>query len=278
MLPFFLKKHMRIIGIDESGISNQHNNIIKKIQNNQLINTFSNWYLGFLIIERLDYINLIKELTILKKKFFNGETPHLHATELFSKNGSFYKYAKNDVSKFIEEILLLLTKTNFNFYIAKIEEKSHYNKYLLKSLDPYILSISYFVEKYIYDFTSDNTVFILENRSPIRINANKTKISGCDVTTYNKFNTTVNNVLREKKRTFKYLMQFTSKKDKMIVRKTIIEITDLILFIKSRKMENSIKSFDKLNQKINVLNFHEILKKTKMKHNCKQGYDKIIIK
>jgi len=105
----------------------------------------------------------------LKKKLFGTETIIFHTADISRNRNSFEKLKE---TKFRETFNLslreLLEKMEFEIVAAAIHKQKHFEKYGIAAVDPYLLSLEFLVERFIFSLDShkDKGTIIAESRSP----------------------------------------------------------------------------------------------------------------
>lgn len=149
------------IGIDESGITNNH---LQKVYKSKLNKAFNkNETLNFItlvLINRstFDYLNFkIKQFKI---RYFKTEQFVFHSYEFFNFKLRYDKKYQIYIHKFLN----LLELQNFKIYQIKIDIISLYNKYQEKTIDPYFNAIKFLFNKLLIDNFLFNSQIFIETR------------------------------------------------------------------------------------------------------------------
>lgn len=149
------------IGIDESGITNNHIQRIYKskyridFSKNEILN-----FITLILFEKstFDYLNLlIKELKI---KYFQTEYFIFHSYEFFNFKIRYDKNCKIYIYKFLN----LLELYHFKTYQIRVDINSLYKKYQEKTIDPYFYGIKIFLDQLILNKLLLNSKFFVETR------------------------------------------------------------------------------------------------------------------
>lgn len=231
------------IGIDESGITNNH---LQKVYKSKLKKNFTkNETLNFITLvlinkSTFDYLNFkIKQFKI---RYFKTEKFVFHSYEFFNFK---LKYDKN-YQIYIHKFLNLLELQNFKIYQIKIDIISLYNKYQEKTIDPYFNSIRFLFNKLLIDNFFFNSQIFIETRGQYLDN-NLLNLFKLNFKSFHQF------ILFQKN------INFIDKKNKEHY--VIIEIADLISYLE-RWFNFHQKPFMKKNFYIDQIYFNNYLIKS----------------
>ncbi|BDV02203.1 MAG: hypothetical protein HPAVJP_0920 [Candidatus Hepatoplasma vulgare] len=137
-----------ICGVDESGITNNHNNLLKKILNNYELKENQKFSLiTMILIKEDEYSYFKKELKILKINLLKNKKIKLHTSDFLNKRNLFLNYEISELKEFLFSFLNIIENLNFKIYQVFIDKESHLKKYKEKSIDPYFLASKYFINK-----------------------------------------------------------------------------------------------------------------------------------
>lgn len=149
---------MKILFIDESG---DHN--LEKIDKQYPV-----FVLAGVIFDN-DYYNKTAREAIkkLKLKIFGTDNIILHTADIYrNKNG--FESLKNEKTrkKFLESMFAVLNLLNFEIVATGIQKKKHLLRYGLAAVDPYLLSLEFLVERFIFslDDCGEKGIIIAESR------------------------------------------------------------------------------------------------------------------
>jgi hypothetical protein len=149
---------MKTLFIDESG---DHN--LEKIDKQYPV-----FVLAGVIFDN-DYYNKTAKEKIKKFKLKNFGTDKiiLHTADIYrNKNGFEALKDKKTRNKFFESMFSLLNSLNFEIVASGIQKKKHLMRYGIAAVDPYLLSLEFVVERFIFslDDCREKGVIIAESR------------------------------------------------------------------------------------------------------------------
>lgn len=155
-----------ICGIDESGITNNHHNLLKKFLNNYELKENQKFSLiTMILIRENEYFYFKKELKTLKLNLLKNKKIKLHTSDFLNKRNLFSNYEIKELKDFLFSFLNMIENLNFKIYQVFIDKESHLKKYKEKSIDPYFLASKYFINK-IYKLKLNAPIdLIFESRS-----------------------------------------------------------------------------------------------------------------
>jgi hypothetical protein len=146
--------------LDESG---DHN--LEKIDGQYPV-----FALAGVIFDNLYYSkNAVPLVNKLKKKLFGRENIIFHTADISRNRNGFEKLKEAKFRGiFNTNLYKLLEMLEFEIVAAAIHKQKHFDKYGIAAVDPYLLSLEFLVERFIFSLDSrkDLGTIIAESRSP----------------------------------------------------------------------------------------------------------------
>lgn len=103
------------------------------------------------LIEKDEYERLVKQIDTFKQTFFKTTEVVLHSREIRKCEGAFQILFDIDLKKkFYEELNRIIEDANFTIVSTGIEKKKHIEKYGRSAANPYMISLSYILERLIF--------------------------------------------------------------------------------------------------------------------------------
>ena len=139
---------MKILFLDESG---DHN--LEKIDKQYPI-----FILAGVIFDYEYYGKTAKEkIKKFKSRLFGTEKIILHTADIYRNKKGFEKIKDPKFrKKFYESLDSLIEMLKFEIVASAIHKKKHLSKYGISALDPYLLSLEFVVERFIFSLDNDN--------------------------------------------------------------------------------------------------------------------------
>ena len=151
---------MKILFLDEAG---DHNLLV-------VDKDYPIFVLGGCIIDEKEHEEKAKPLiSEFKKKLFGAGTLILHFRDYARSINGFEKMRLKDFRhEFYSSLANVLHKIDFSLLACLIDKKNHLEKYDLRAVDPYLLSLEVLVEKFTIYLreNNDSGVVIAESRNP----------------------------------------------------------------------------------------------------------------
>ncbi len=149
---------MKILFLDESG---DHN--MEKIDSKYPV-----FVLAGVIFESEYYTKNAKQrIGKFKKKLFENEKIILHTADIY-RNRNGFEELKNPKfrEKFYFELNKLIDDLNFNIIASGIHKNKHFARYGISAVDPYLLSLEFIVERFIFslDECGEKGIIVAESR------------------------------------------------------------------------------------------------------------------
>lgn len=151
---------MKIMFLDESG---DHN--LEKIDSQYPI-----FVLAGAVFEMDYYLKKVKkEIKKAKKDLFGKKKVILHTADIYRNRNGFEELKDEKFrKKFYKRINKLIDDLSFEIIVAAIAKKKHWEKYGISAIDPYLLSLEFLVERFIFslDETDKKGLIVAESRNP----------------------------------------------------------------------------------------------------------------
>lgn len=149
---------MKILFIDESG---DHN--LEKIDSQYPIFVLAGVIFGY------EYYNKIAKEKIkkFKIKVFESDKIILHTADIYrNKKGFEVLKDKKFRDKFFNQEIALIKSLDFEIVAAAIQKKKHLLRYGIAAVDPYLLSLEFLVERFIFslDNHKEKGIIVAESR------------------------------------------------------------------------------------------------------------------
>lgn len=178
---------MKLMFLDESG---DHNLDPDKIDPTYPIFVLC----GCIFEEKYYQEEVIKKFNQFKKDFFDSEDVILHLREMTrptkTKIKGFYKFSDQEFrNKFYQELTKFIDQIEFTLVACVIKKQSHFEKYGVAALDPYLLSFDNLLSVFMLEIKKgDQGKIIAERRNSILDNQLElawlnTKINGTEIST-----------------------------------------------------------------------------------------------
>lgn len=149
---------MKTLFIDESG-----DHSLEKIDKQYPV-----FILAGVIFDNDYYNKTAKEkIKKFKLKFFGTDKVILHTADIYRNKKGFESLAsKNIRNKFFKDLYSLLNSLNFEIIAAGIQKRKHLLRYGIAAVDPYLLSLEFVVERFIFalDDCNEKGIIIAESR------------------------------------------------------------------------------------------------------------------
>ncbi|MDQ5921386.1 MAG: hypothetical protein QG673_1444 [Pseudomonadota bacterium] len=147
-----------IVYVDESG-DHSLKNVNKE---------YPLFVLAFCIFNKEEYLNLIKEITKLKFKYFGHDKVVFHENDIRRKNGDFKIFNTQTQETFMREYWEIINKAKFTIIATVIKKLLLKEKYIIPD-NPYNLSMKFCLERLNYflkehDENNNTTHVIVEQR------------------------------------------------------------------------------------------------------------------
>ena len=115
---------------------------------------------------------VVDEMQKFKLKLFKKDDLVLHTLD-FTRNKRGFELMSDQGFRqmFIRELESLIDRLNFKIVACVIKKQEHLKKYGLSALDPYMLSLSLVVERFIFECGAAGGSIVVEGRSPTLDNA-----------------------------------------------------------------------------------------------------------
>lgn len=113
---------------------------------------FPLFLLSGVFISEEEYSILRKEINDFKNKFFKTTEVILHSRDIRKVEGPFQILFNLEIKKhFYEDINRILGNTNYKIFGAGIDKRKHIEKYGKTAHDPYSTSLSFLIERLIFE-------------------------------------------------------------------------------------------------------------------------------
>jgi hypothetical protein len=161
LLSLRANKFMKILFLDESG---DHN-----------LEIIDRQYPIFVLVGVIfdyDYYNKTAKDKIKKFKLrlFDSNKIILHTADIYRNKKGFESIKNpNFRKKFYENLNSLIETLKFEIVAAAIHKKKHLSKYGISALDPYLLSLEFVIERFIFSLDDDNKqgIVVAESRGKL---------------------------------------------------------------------------------------------------------------
>jgi hypothetical protein len=111
-------------------------------------------------------------LNEFKKRLFGRRDIILHTVDFTRNQGGFEAMASHDFrARFFAELRTSIMALDFKVVACVVRKQDHFNKYGLKAIDPYLLSLSILIERFIFECGSRGGSVIAEARDATLNNA-----------------------------------------------------------------------------------------------------------
>jgi uncharacterized protein DUF3800 len=127
---------------------------------------------GVLMDEGYHNKDVTETLGVFKQRLFGRRDIILHTLDFTRNQVGFESMAQPDFRRmFYEDLEELIAGLDFEIVACVIQKQEHLQKYGLSALDPYILSLSILVERFIFETGSAGGSIIAESRGDTLNNA-----------------------------------------------------------------------------------------------------------
>jgi len=111
-------------------------------------------------------------LSEMKDTLFGNHNIILHTADFTRNKGGFEAMANNDFRvRFFTELQRLITDLEFKIVACVIKKQDHLKRYGLQALDPYLLSLSLLIERFVFECGSAGGTVVAEARDTTLNNA-----------------------------------------------------------------------------------------------------------
>jgi hypothetical protein len=150
---------MKVIFLDESG---DHNLEIIDQQ-------YPVFVLAGAVFDYEYYIKKVKgKIKKFKKDLFQNDKIILHTADIYRNKNGFEKMKDEKFrNKFYHKLNKLIHEIDFKIIACAIKKEKHFKKYGINALDPYLLSLEFVVERFIFSLDSckERGVIVAESRN-----------------------------------------------------------------------------------------------------------------
>ena len=113
---------------------------------------------------------VVPEIEAFKTELFGTNEIILHTEDITHNRNGFERVVEVNFRKnFYKRINYILSKLDFKILACAIKKDEHFKKYGLAAVDPYMLSLNYLVERFIFELeeTGRQGIIIAESRSSV---------------------------------------------------------------------------------------------------------------
>jgi hypothetical protein len=153
----------KVLFIDESG-----DHSLTKIDHKYPVFTLC----GIIMEENYHHNFAHRRIQEFKQRLFGTSDIVLHTADFTRNKAGFERMVKHSFRmEFFGELERLIAELEFKIVAAVIRKQDHLDKYGLNAIDPYLLSLSLLVERFIFECGAAGGTIIAEARDPTLNNA-----------------------------------------------------------------------------------------------------------